>query len=501
MSLHLPPTLALFLTLGFIAFLFRRDIREQRNVTGALWLPVIWLFLTGSRPVSEWLGILGFHLSGAVKVEDGSPLDGAVFEALIALGLYVLYQRRVSLSEVIRNNRWLTVYLFFCFLAVLWSDYPFVALKRWIKDLGLPIMVLIVLTEPDPEEAIIRLMKYCAYVWVPISILFIKYYPDLGRGFDEWTGTGENHGIAGNKNMLGLDLFILGACFMWYLPKVWRLPKSRERRNELLLLALFGYMLYWLFDMAHSATSMVSFFLAAALMVLLSLRWADPRYIGAYLLAAVFIGVAAEEFFGIYSGMIHLLGKAPTLSGRTEIWHDLLQVKINPILGTGFESFWLGEHIQQSFWPGWAFTPNEAHNAYLDTYLNLGLAGLFLLLGWFFVIYRKARRDLIDGINWGRFRLAFLLASLFYGWTEAAFRSIDPIFFVIFLIAMDYPKSRSATAQRVEADNAEEVGELGLVAEQDYKMTRMSRFESRTVTPGVRLKKSEAGFIKALRMV
>jgi hypothetical protein len=88
--------------------------------------------------------------------------------------------------------------------------------------------------------------------------------------------------------------------------------------------------------------------------------------------------------------------------------------------------------------------------------LNLGLVGLFLLLGWFFVIYLKARRDLIDGVNWGRFRLGFLIAALFYGWTEAAFRSIDPVYFVIFLIAIDYPKAELAIAvQSNETESAE----------------------------------------------
>ena len=43
-------------------------------------------------------------------------------------------------------------------------------------------MALIVLTEPDPEEALIRLMKRCAYVVVPVSILWIKYYPRVGNG-------------------------------------------------------------------------------------------------------------------------------------------------------------------------------------------------------------------------------------------------------------------------------------------------------------------------------
>jgi hypothetical protein len=44
--------------------------------------------------------------------------------------------------------------------------------------LGHPIMALIVPTEPDPGEALTRLMKRCAYVIVPVSHLFIKSIPN-----------------------------------------------------------------------------------------------------------------------------------------------------------------------------------------------------------------------------------------------------------------------------------------------------------------------------------
>ncbi|HEV2454143.1 MAG TPA: O-antigen ligase family protein [Verrucomicrobiae bacterium] len=361
-------------------------------------------------------------------------------------GLYVLYRRRVSLAEIVRNNRWMAIFMVYCFLAVFWSDFPLVALKRWVKDLGLPIMVLVILTEENFDEALTCIMMRLAYVILPVSALFIKYFPYLGRSFDSWTGASANTGITVNKNTLGLDLFILGVFLLRYFLKVWRQEKCKERRNELIQIAFLAYGIGWLFHMAQSSTSLVSFLIASTLILFLNSPRVNPRYIGTYLLAAAIIGVVAEDVFGIYSGMVQLLGKSPTLSGRTVIWQYLMQVKIDPILGSGYESFWLGEHIKQSFWPGWAFVPNEAHNAYLDTYLNLGLAGLFLLLGWFLVIYLKARRDLIAGQNWGRFRMAFLLASLFYGWTEAAFRSLDPVYFVIFLIAVDYPRAELATS-------------------------------------------------------
>mgnify|MGYP003694365657 CR=1 FL=1 len=76
MGLHLPASLASCLTVAFIVFLFRRDIREKPDVSGALWLP---LTLAGDRllksPFPQWLNIFGLPVSGAASVEEGSPLD------------------------------------------------------------------------------------------------------------------------------------------------------------------------------------------------------------------------------------------------------------------------------------------------------------------------------------------------------------------------------------------------------------------------------------------
>src|SRR6267378_6682649 len=107
----MPPRLALFLTLGFIFFLFRRDFREKPNVTGPLWIPIIWMWIVGSRPITTWLKTFGFPVGGATSMEEGSPLDAAVYFTLIAAGIYVLSKRQVSLSEICRKNRWLVAFV------------------------------------------------------------------------------------------------------------------------------------------------------------------------------------------------------------------------------------------------------------------------------------------------------------------------------------------------------------------------------------------------------
>ncbi len=436
----MPSSIALLLTLGFVSFLFIRDVRQKANVTGALWLPFLWVTVCGggSRFFSQWLDLFGFRF-GAVSVEDGSPMDAAFNAALIFGGLMVLHKRRVSMVEFIHNNRWLVIYLAFCLLAVVWSDFPFVSAKRWIKLLGNPVMALVVLTEPEPTEAFSRTMKRCAYVLLPISILFIKYFPNLGRTFDEWTGLGLNTGIATNKNELGFDCWILGAALFWHLLHVLRWPRGTARRDELILCGGLIGMDLWLLKNAHSASSLVAFLLAAGIVLFLGFRWVNKRSVGAYILSGAAIAAVVCFGLGLSDSVIHLLGRNDTLTGRTDIWHVLWHWDVNPLVGTGYEGFWLGDRrsdVQQALG---LFYLNEAHNGYLETYLNLGFIGVGITVALLLATYAKTRRELLRNFEFGRFRLAYLIAFIVYNWTEAAFRMNSFPFFIFFLIASDYP--------------------------------------------------------------
>jgi exopolysaccharide production protein ExoQ len=433
-----PPILATSITLGFIAWLFFRDSRQKHNITGAVWLPFLWVFISGSRFLSQWLGMFGFNLGGT-SVDDGSPFDALSLGLLIAGGVYVLRQRQVRLAEFFHHNRWVTIYLIYCLVAIAWSDIPLVAFKRWIKLFGQPVMALIILTEPDPLETFTCLMKWLAYTWMPLSILLIRYYPRWGRAFDIWVGNPMNIGVTVHKNSLGCDAFILGLFFVWHFFRVRRWDYGIARRREMLLCLGFLILICWVLQLAHSSTSIGAFLLGSLLLAVVNLGLVNLERAGIYVVVIAVLAIAGETIFGLSSMLISALGRDPTLTGRTQVWEMLLNWDINPIFGVGFESFWQQSRIHEIAMANPGLVINESHNGYVETYINLGLLGIFLVLMMLFATFRKVCLSLTQSFDFGSFRFAYLFCFIIYNWTEAAFRTHAVPFYIFFLIALDYP--------------------------------------------------------------
>src|SRR5215831_16351333 len=119
-------------TIG-IAGLFYLDRDKTVKTSKALWLPILYLGILGSRPLSVWLGWGG---GGADAQLDGSPLDGAFFQILLVIAICVLVLRGSRVTKVVTQNFPLPILLYFafCLFSVIWSDYSAVALKKWTKS-------------------------------------------------------------------------------------------------------------------------------------------------------------------------------------------------------------------------------------------------------------------------------------------------------------------------------------------------------------------------------
>ena len=142
----MPPQIALLVCLVLILILFRLDNRLNPKPSAALWIPTVWMLIIGSRMVSQWLDFNAVMVSEETYTE-GSPLDRNIFLVLIVTALVIVIARGVRLSQVVKANRWMFFFLVYCGMSIAWSDYPEVSFKRYIKDIGNLLMVLIVLSE------------------------------------------------------------------------------------------------------------------------------------------------------------------------------------------------------------------------------------------------------------------------------------------------------------------------------------------------------------------
>jgi exopolysaccharide production protein ExoQ len=122
--------------------------------------------------------------------------------------------------------------------------------------------------------------------------------------------------------------------------------------------------------------------------------------------------------------ILKLLGRSSDLTGRTEIWQAVREVgNIKPLTGWGYQAIWRGREDMTSpyQWVNqWTdFEPANAHNSFLDMYLQLGLVGvgllaLIMLWAWMAVIVRASQSDIATP-----FAAATLMAITLICFTES----------------------------------------------------------------------------------
>ena len=127
------------------------------------------------------------------------------------------------------------------------------------------------------------------------------------------------------------------------------------------------------------------------------------------------------------------VGKSGNMSDRTHIWEVLLSVPINPVLGTGYQSFWLGPRVPWIWARLDGDTVLEAHNGYLQIYLDLGLIGLFIISTFLIATYHKICKRLKPLTNLASLSLGLWTLLLFYNVSEASLEI--NLLFVTFLLA------------------------------------------------------------------
>jgi exopolysaccharide production protein ExoQ len=454
----MPPVIAAMIFAAGILGLFLLDRDKTAQTSRALWIPVLWMLIIASRPVSVWMANREVVATQVNEYIDGNPVDRLVFIVLLIIGLVVLALRGKRVWSLLVRNGPLLLFFAYGALSIAWSVYPDVAFKRWIKAVGDITMIAIVLTDANPSAAFKRFLARTGFLLVPVSVLLIKFYANLGRVYLQYSWQSAWTGVTTNKNELGSLCLICGLGFLWRFLQTLEAKEETGRTGRLLAFGAVLGMVAWLLWMANSVTSSSCFLMAGCLMIAVTLfRFARTPGVMHFFAAAIVSVSIGALFLDLGSGLVETMGRNSTLTGRTSIWQLALSVAGNPVFGTGFDSFWLGERLQRIWNTVW-WHPNEAHNGYLELYLNLGWMGIALFAIVLVSGYRNAMAAFRVDAGAGRIRMAFLVSAVVYNFTESAIRQTNPMWFIFLLAAMAVP----------EAPVAEEAAPVLIDRKQDF---------------------------------
>ena len=252
-----------------------------------------------------------------------------------------------------------------------------------------------------------------------------------------------NTGVTTNKNTLGVVLLVISLGTLWRVLSLLRAKSEPNRGRQLMAqgaLLAFGISLL---GMADCKTCISCFLLGCVLVVATTLPAfrGRPGRVHALCLAIFLVGGMAF-LFGGGTGVVHALGRKSDLSGRTEIWGAVIPAVSNSVLGAGFESFWISPDAEKVWrklslagWRNPRDLINEAHDGYIEVYVNLGWIGVCLIALILIGGYRRASKALPRDSGLGGLMLAYIVAAAVYSVTEASFRMLDPIW-IFLLLAM-----------------------------------------------------------------
>jgi exopolysaccharide production protein ExoQ len=299
--------------------------------------------------------------------------------------------------------------------------------------LGATLLLYYIISRYTPNE-MLELFLILGTLTIAVSIVFALALPEygldqLGGHADAWKG------IFSAKNYLGnMALFFLTVAVS-YRPRTAFLRTIQVSQVFFCLTAIA-------FSRAATAYMLTGIYIVYCIVLktLHSLRKKDYLLVG-LLLLVVFAGSAIVIMLWPDT-LVALLGKDVTLTGRTQIWSAVWDsIASRPLFGYGYQAFWLGlegESYRVIVTVSWVLA--QAQNGFLDVMLEMGVAGLTIVLFVFGFAFRDSVACLLRSHDQTQLRavewyLAIVVLTLFYNIDESFLFDPKHLASMMFLLA------------------------------------------------------------------
>ncbi len=344
-----------------------------------LWerLYVILTFVTACRGFDTLLGALGGSPGGGgpTELSESSPGRFAWLAALygIALLLLLVHHRR-DIMRLLSQNKLLVLVVAYILLSTIWAFDQSASLRRALA-FSLTVAFCAYLALRYTPTELLKLAAWALLVVAVASVIAVIFFPEYGR--EEFgRKMGWWRGISSINTAFG-RFMALGILVIWCLRRTdWKL-----QRFDFLVLGFFALCTY----QANAATSIASVFAAFVSIITIWSKSLFKVELPPKVLIGVFFALIALITVPFYfSDVLVVLGRDATLTNRIFIWQAAFeQGWRNPILGVGYESFWIEGNAAAAYYNMFGSGSTQignGHNGYLDVWLELGFVGLTLLV-------------------------------------------------------------------------------------------------------------------------
>lgn len=358
------------------------------------WLTVVvigavFFFVAHNFQVSRYEGFAPWSDSEGSPEAGRNVAKGLALSLVGLLGAYLFLRRD---GRPIRLTGWLPALVLGCLAwaaaSVLWSIDPGMTLRRLAVLMFCTLGAAGIARQFRPRDvALMALAISGVYL-----LLGVAAEAALGT-FRPWS-PGDRFAGTVHPNTQGAHLVVF--CLAAFCLAKWRGFSENDTRARAWLWALFAVGLVFLL-LTKSRTSCATLAIALAVLWLLdvSLRTRVLVVLGAGLvlcaaaLTSTLFGLDMDDQF-VEIAMLGRQEESAALTGRIPIWTELLgYVRARPLQGYGYKSFWTTKHIEaisdDMQWP-----LREAHNAYLDGVLSVGLIGVAVFFAAVFAGLRRA---------------------------------------------------------------------------------------------------------------
>lgn len=349
-----------------------------------------------------------------------SARELAVQTALYAVASLLFLVNANRIVTGLLNARWLVALVLLAISSTFWSEDPSLTLRRSLVLAATLIYGIYFGSRFEFDEQL-RILAWTLLLLLAMSTVVAVAIPTYGT--DAGPHLGNWRGLFIQKNTLARIAVLAFSVFFCWEPRLWL-----SRQSALCFAVL-------VVAMTRSATAVV--LLSLLLVLLILLRAAQSRSAKSITAAvSVFVLASAVGVFLMsnFEAVLAVLGRDPTLTGRTDLWRAVLvAISKHPLLGYGFDAFWrgvAGESASVVLTVHWLV--KHSHNGLLDLWLNLGAAGLFLIVMAYLAAVSKAfrlyRRFRNPAASWP---LAYLVFLFFYNFTESTLLEQNSIFTIL----------------------------------------------------------------------